>query len=125
MPIVAIAPTKHIVAATVEVEAASAVVIALVGRRTPIVAALANVVVRRPVAVARSRKKNAVAVGAGNFMTVYATLGGPLPGAFVFEFFHFSLGGQSPCAAPISTGCIVACIAAYIAHAFVIGAAVI
>ena len=82
MPVVAIVPT-HIVVATVEEEAVSAVVIALVGCRTPIVAVLANVVVRRPVVVAPSRKKNAVAVGAGHFAAVHAALGGPLPGAFV------------------------------------------
>ena len=117
MPVAAIEPTR-IVAASAEVEVVSVVVIALVGCRTPIAALLANVVVRRPVAVARSRKKNAVAVGAGHFITVYAALGGPLPGAFVNEFFHFCFGGQSPTAAPISSGSIVACIAAYIAHSF-------
>ena len=63
MPVDAIA-TIYIAAATAEVEAVSAVVIdvviALVGCRTPIVAVvavLANAVERRPVAVARSRKK--------------------------------------------------------------------
>ena len=83
MPAVAKAPI-HIVAATAEVEAVSvAAVIALVGRRTPIEAALANAVVRRPVAEACSRKKNAVAVRPGHFVALHAALGGPLPGTFV------------------------------------------
>ena len=83
MPVVATAPT-HIAAATKEVEEVSAAVIALVGRGTPIVAALANVIVRRTDAEARSRKKDTVAVRSGYFIASYTVLSNPFPGAFVY-----------------------------------------
>ena len=83
MPAVARVPI-HIVVATVEAEAAGVVGTALVGRGTPIVAILTNVVKRRPVAVARSRKKDTIAIGSRYFTTLYAALGGPCPSAFIF-----------------------------------------
>ncbi len=83
MPVVAIVPT-HIVAATVEVEAVGAAGTAPAGRGTPIVAVLTNVVTRRPVTAARSRKKDTVAIRASYSVAVYTTLAYPTPGTFVF-----------------------------------------
>ena len=73
----------HIVVVTVEVEAVDTVGTALVGRGTPIVAAHTNVVTRRPVAEARSRKKNTVAIWSGRFVTVYSSLGGLSPSTVI------------------------------------------
>lgn len=65
-----------------EVEAPRAVRVALVERRRPIVAAAADIVEKRDVAIARSGKKNGVAIGLACYLvTVYAILRGPRPSA--------------------------------------------
>ena len=83
MPGVAIAPIL-IVVDIEEVEAAGMVGIALVGRGTPIEAEPTNVATRRPVAGARSRKKDTIAIGSRYLIAVYTTLGGPCPCAVIF-----------------------------------------
>lgn len=69
--------------AAAEVQAASAVAVIAVKRRRPVVTVATSVVGSRTVAIARSGEKDAVAVGAGNFVTVYAVLCCPVPGALV------------------------------------------
>ena len=83
MPVVAIVP-MHTAVATVEEEAEGAESTALEGRGAPIVAVLTNVVTRRPAAVARSRKKDTIAIGSRYLIAVYTTLAGPCPSAFIF-----------------------------------------
>ena len=91
MPVEATVPI-HIVAPTAEVKEVGDVSIALVGRGAPTAAVPTNAVTRRPVAVARSRKKDTVAIGSRYSIAVYATLACPCPSAFVYEFFHLSSG---------------------------------
>ena len=91
MPVVATA-LRHPAAATEEAEIGGFVGTAPVGRGVPIVAVPTNVVTRRPVAVARSRKKDTITIGSRYFITVYTTLGGPCPSTFIYEFFHLSSG---------------------------------
>ena len=81
-PVAAIVPI-HTAVATVEVEVVSAEVNALVGSRTPIGAEIANADTRRPVAVARSRKKYTIAVRTGYFHTIYTILCRPCPSAVI------------------------------------------
>ena len=83
MPVDAIDPI-HIAVATAEVEAVGMAGIAPVRRGTPIAAVLTNVVTRRPVTAARSRKKDTVAIRASYSVAVYTTLAYPTPGTFVF-----------------------------------------
>ena len=68
--------------ARIEAEAPRAARVALVERRRPKVAAAADIVEIRAVAIARSGKKNGVAIGLACYLvTVYAILRGPRPSA--------------------------------------------
>ena len=72
-----------VVAATVEGQAASVVAAVAAQRARPIVAAIPLIVNFRTVAIARSGQEDAVAIGAGYAITIYAIKGSPIPGAVV------------------------------------------
>ena len=82
MPVVAKVPT-HIIASTAKAEVECVIVVTIVGHRNPIVAIIFNTVVRHIEIVARSRKKNTVAIWSGRFVTVYSSLGGLSPSAVI------------------------------------------
>ena len=81
----------HVVVGGTEAEA-----IALVGRRAPIDAVFSNVVGRRPATPTGGGKEDRLAVLAGDFVAVMATLCHPCPSALVYEFLELCLGRQSP-----------------------------
>ena len=66
-----------------EVKVVSVAAIIAVQRRRPVVTVAISAVGFRAVAIARSGKENAITVGAGYFITIYAVLGGPIPGTIV------------------------------------------
>ena len=79
---VTVVPT-HVLITAIEDKAVCVIANALVRRRTPIVSELSGEVERRPVTVARSRKKDTVAVGSSNLIALNAVLGSPLPCTFI------------------------------------------
>ena len=76
----------HDLVTIVEVEAVRVVVVVVVvvRRRTPIVAIVTIIEERRPDTVARSRKKDAVAVWTSNIITINVMLFRPFPRAFIY-----------------------------------------
>ena len=82
MTVVAVAAVPVVIAA-VEVQAASAVAVIAVKRRRPAETVATSAVGFRTEALPRSGEEDAVAVGAGTFVTVYAVLCCPVPGALV------------------------------------------
>ena len=50
-------------------------------------------------------------------------LGGPSPGAVIYEFLEFFFGGKAPCAAPLSAGYIVGGVAGNAVHLLAVGGA--
>ena len=85
-------------------KAASVAVAAAVKRRRPVASSAVDF---RTVAIARSGKEYAVAVGTGDAVTVYAVLGGQSPSAVGAEFELFGLCRHAPGAAPFYMGHIV------------------
>ena len=69
--------------AAAEVQAASEVAVIADKRRRPVETVATSVVGFRSVAIARSGEEDAVTVGAGDLVTVYAVLGYPSPGTLV------------------------------------------
>ena len=86
----------RVVARRMEVEAIGVVGTAPIGRRAPIAAVLSNEVGRRPVTPTGGGKEDGLAVLAGDFVAVMATLCRPCPSALVYEFLELCLGRQSP-----------------------------
>ena len=82
MTVVAVAVVPVEIAAA-EVQVESVEVAIAVKRRRPAETVANFVVDSRTVAVARSGKEDAVAVGAGDLVTVYAILGCPGPSAVI------------------------------------------
>ena len=84
MPVEAIR-TIHKAEVSAEEEMASEVVsTVVVGRGTPIEAALTNADTRRPAAVARRRKKDTIAIRSSYFTAGYSALACPCPSASIF-----------------------------------------
>ena len=101
--------------ATVEEEAVGVIGIALVGRRTPIVAVLSSAVERRTEAVTRSRKEDGVVVLLANHLVAFlAVICSPCPCAVVYKFLKLSLCGQTPRGTPIGPCGIIGGVAGYI-----------
>ena len=71
---------------TIEDEAVRAEAVVLARRRTPIVTDASSDAERRPVTVARSRKKDAVTIRAFYIIAVNSVLGCPCPCAVVQQF---------------------------------------
>ena len=118
MPVVAVAPVRAGTASRIEIQAVRALRTAPIGRRRPVVAALARAVRGSTVAPAGSGKEYAVAVLLGSKAhTLDAVLGGPLAGAVVDQFVVFGLGGEAPTTAPIGAGSVIGRVAADVAHA--------
>ena len=115
----------HDVAGGIEVEVIGEVGIALVGRRAPIEAALSNEVGRRPVTPTGGGKEDRLAVLAGDFIAVMATLCRPCPSALVYEFLALCLGRQSPRAAPPVAGYIVGGVTTDITHTLAVCLAIV
>ena len=90
------APLREVVR-RIEAEVKGAVGIALVGRRAPVVAAISNVVRRRPETIARGGKEDRLAISLTRyFIAVMATLCRPCPSTLVYEFLALCPGRQSP-----------------------------
>ena len=81
---VAATAVVHVLVTRVKVEAIRVVVDAVVRRRTPIEAVVTIIAERYPVTVARSRKKDAVAVRTSNIITINVMLFRPFPRAFIY-----------------------------------------
>ena len=73
-----------VVVAAVEVQEVGEAAVTAIQRTRPIVAAGTLIEDSRTAAVARSGQEDAVAVGAGYAVTLYAVKGGPSPSAAVF-----------------------------------------
>ena len=71
------------VTAAAEVQVVSVVAAIAAKRRRPAATVATSVVGSRTVAIARSGQEDAVTVGAGHLVTVYAVLGCPSPGTLV------------------------------------------
>ena len=101
----------------VEAQVARVMGITLVRRSTPVVTVSPLVVERCAVTPPGGRQEDAVAVlFAGYLVAVMTVLGGPSPGAVIYEFLEFFFGWKAPCAAPLSAGYIVGGVAGNAVH---------
>ena len=83
MTVVTVVVGVPVVLVAVEAQVASVVAAIAVKRRRPVATDTTSVVGFRAVAIARSGEEDAVAVGAGDLVTVYAVSGCPGPGTLV------------------------------------------
>ena len=118
MPAVAADPARVGTVSRTEIQAERALRIALIGRRRPVVAALARAVRGSNVVPAGSGKEDTVAVPlGGKEHTSYTILSGPLIFAVADQLVALGLGGQAPAAATIGAGGVIGRVSANVAHA--------
>ena len=98
---------EPVVTTAIEEQGVSAVAVIAVKRRQPVETVATSAADHRSVAIARSGEEDAVAVGTGDAVTVYAVLGGPSPSAVVEQFSLLFNCWHAPGATPFYMGHIV------------------